>query len=139
MGFNGNLEIKSADIMLKARGLEPGGKVQKFIDSEMIRVMDPLTPRLNGILIKSVTLGTVIGSGNLEYSDPKARYHYYGKLMVSPTTGSSWAMKGEKKILTDKDMVYNGAPQRGPHWFDRAKADNKEDILEGARKVAGVQ
>ncbi|MDF2804516.1 MAG: hypothetical protein K0S61_4421, partial [Anaerocolumna sp.] len=26
-----------------------------------------------------------------------------------------------------------------PHWFDRAKADNKEDILEGARKVAGVQ
>lgn len=137
--FHGKLDIKSTDVILKARGLEQGGKVQKFIDSEMIRVMTPYTPRQNGALINSVTLGTVIGSGRLEYADPKARYHYYGKLMVSPTTGSSYAKRGEKKVLTDKDMNYNGAPQRGPFWFERAKADKKEDILKGARKIAGAE
>lgn len=125
--------------MLKARGMESGGKVQKFIDQESIRYMDPLTPRLNGMLIKSVTLGSVIGSGHLEYASPYAHYHYYGKLMVSPTTGSSWAQKGEKKVLTDKDMIYNGAPQRGPFWFERMKAEHKQDILEGARKIAGAK
>jgi len=138
MGFSGHLDIKSIDVLVKARGLEPGGKVQKYIDSEMIRAMNPLAPRQNGILINSVTLGTVIGSGELNYIDPKARYHYYGKLMVSPTTGSSYAKRGEKKVLTDKDMNYFGAPQRGPFWFERAKADKKDDILNGARKVAGA-
>lgn len=139
MGFNGKLDIKSTDIILKARGLEPSGKVQKFIDNEMIKVMNPLTPRENDVLIDSVILGTVIGSGELVYVDPKARYHYYGKLMVSPTTGSSYAKKGEKKILTDKDMNYNGAPQRGPFWFERGKSEHKADILEGAKKIAGAK
>lgn len=139
MGFNGYLDIKAADIMIRKRGLEPDGKVQKFVDQECIRYMDPLTPRLNGALIKSVTLGTVIGSGELNYSSPYARYHYYGKLMVSPSTGSSWAKAGEKKVLTDKDMSYNGAPQRGPLWFERMKADRKKDILDGARKIAGAK
>ncbi|MFV0344212.1 MAG: minor capsid protein [Anaerocolumna sp.] len=137
--FHGHLEINPTDTLLKARGIEPGGRVQKFVDQESIRYMDPLTPRLNGLLTKSVTLGTVIGSGELEYTSPYARYHYYGKLMVSPTTGSPFASKGEKKVLTDRDMEYNGAPQRGPFWFERMKADHKEDILDGARKVAGAK
>ncbi len=95
--FYGHLDIKSTDALLRARGIEPGGRVQRFVDQESIRYMAPLTPKLNNVLIDSVTLGTVIGSGELVYNDPKARYHYYGKLMVSPTTGSSYAKKGEKK------------------------------------------
>ena len=137
--FYGKLEIKSTDVMLKARGLEPGGRVQKFIDNEMIKVMNPYTPRRNGVLIDSVTQHTVIGSGELEYGTPYDRYDYYGKLMVSPTTGSAWAKKGEKKVLTDKDIEFFGAPQRGPFWFERAKADKKDDILQGARKVASAE
>ncbi len=139
MGFNGHLEIKSTDIMLKARGLEPGGKVQKFINSEVIRLMVPYTPRQNNILIDSATLGTVIGSGEINQDTPYSRYHYYGKLMVSPTTGSSWARKGEKKVLTNIDLKYNCAPMRGPFWFERMKADKKQDILDGTRKLAGAK
>ncbi|QHQ61388.1 hypothetical protein Ana3638_11900 [Anaerocolumna sedimenticola] len=125
--------------MLKARGLEPGGKVQKFIDSEVIRFMVPYTPRQNNILIDSATLGTVIGSGEINQNTPYSRYHYYGKLMVSPATGSAWAKKGEKKVLTNIDLKYNGAPMRGPFWFERMKADKKKDILDGARKLAGAK
>lgn len=52
-------------------------KAQEFVDSECLRYMNPLTPRRTGLLIKSATLGTVIGSGNIEYLAPYARRQYY--------------------------------------------------------------
>ena len=42
-----------------------------------LRYMNPLTPRRTGFLIKSGTLGTVIGSGSIEYLAPYARRQYY--------------------------------------------------------------
>ncbi len=50
---------------------------QEFVDSECLRYMDPHTPRRTGMLVKSGTLGTVIGSGNIEYPAPYARRQYY--------------------------------------------------------------
>ena len=50
---------------------------QSYIDSECIRRMAPETPRLTGVLIKSATLGTVIGSGEIHQIAPYARRQYY--------------------------------------------------------------
>lgn len=50
---------------------------QEFVDSECIRYMNKLTPRLTGAMVKSATLGTVIGSGQIEYLSPYARRQYY--------------------------------------------------------------
>lgn len=52
-------------------------RAQEFVDSECIRYMNPLTPRLTGVMVKSVSLGTVIGSGHLEYLVPYDRRQYY--------------------------------------------------------------
>lgn len=112
-------------------------EAQKFVDSECIRLMNPYTPKLSDALIKSATLGTKIGSGHIEQTAPYARYQYYGKLMVSRTTGSAWAKQGESKVLTDKDLTYSTAknPQAGKMWFERMKSDKKEQILRGAKKI----
>lgn len=141
MQFNGHLEMKATDIMMKDRGLLPMGNVQKFIDQEAIRQMAPYTPYRQGILEKSATLGTKIGSGEINQISPGARMLYYGKLMVSAITGSAWASMGERKILTDKDLQYDTTrhPLAGKMWFERMKADKKDEILEGARKVAGAK
>lgn len=141
MQFNGRLEIKSTDILLRDRGLQDMGPVQKYIDSECIRLMAPYTPYRQGILEKSATLGTKIGSGEINQISPYARFQYYGKVMVSSITGSPWASKGEKKILTDRDLQYDTSihPLAGKMWFERMKADKKDQILEGARKVAGAK
>lgn len=141
MQFNGHLEMKATDILKKSRGLEPMGRVQKFIDQETIRLMAPYTPYRAGILEKSATLGTKIGSGEINQVSPYARFQYYGKVMVSSITGSPWARHGEKKILTDRDLVHDKSihPMAGPFWFERMKADKKDEILEGARKVAGAK
>lgn len=101
--------------------------------------MAPYTPALNNVMYKSATLGTVIGSGRIRYTSPYARYQYYGKLMVSSVTGSPYAKRGEKKVLTDKDLKYSKLRHQraGKLWFERMKADHKDEILEGARKIAG--
>lgn len=141
MQFNGHLEMKATDILMKKRGILPMGRVQKFIDQECIRLMAPYTPRKSGLLEKAATLGTKIGSGEINQISPYARFQYYGKVMVSSITGSPWASKGEKKILTDRDLQYDTSihPLAGKMWFERMKADKKDQILEGARKVAGAK
>ncbi len=73
MGFT----IKPTEQLLRERGLQKGGKVQKFIDSECIRHMDKYTPFQTGFLKRSVILGSVIGSGILRYIASYSRSVYY--------------------------------------------------------------
>lgn len=133
--------IKPNNQLKNERGICSMGKAQKFVDSECIRLMKPYTPMLMGVLEKSATLGTKIGSGKIQQIAPYARYQYYGKLMVSSVTGSSYASKGEKKVLTDKDLVHQKSkhPQAGSFWFERMKADHKAKILASARKITGAK
>ena len=111
--------IKSTEQLLRERGIEKGGKVQKFIDSEVIRCMDPFTPFRNGFLKKSATLGTVIGSGLIKYVAPYARRNYYEN-----------AGRGTEGIQ-------NGG-RRGRKWFERTKPVYLSSILDGAAKLAGA-
>ena len=97
------------------------GIVQKFIDSEVLRLSKPMVPLQSSMLIKSGTLGTDVGSGKVEYNAPYARYQYYGKLMVGRAP----------KRLTTTDLTYHGA-NRGAKWFERMKSLHKQSILEGA-------
>ena len=117
---------------------ESFSEIQKFIDSKCIRLMVPYTPMRNRALYKAATLGTKIGSGEIHYIIPHARYQYYGKLMVSSITGSAFAARGESKVLTEKDLVYNKArhPLAQRLWFETMKHNHKEQILRGAAAIA---
>lgn len=139
-----NLNIEKT---LENHNLEDGGKVQQFIDSECIRLMDDYTPDRNGMLKNSIRLNTKIGSGLLTQATPYARYQYYGVLYVDPVYGKGafysddygfWSRKGVAKIPSGRELNYSQAksPLAGKLWFERMKADKKEQILEGARKVA---
>jgi hypothetical protein len=87
-------------------------KAQKFVDSEVLRLDEPLMPLRTGFLIKSGQLGTIIGSGEVDYLAPYSAFQYYGTSLTRP---------------------YDS--QRGGKWFERMKAANKETILGGARKL----
>lgn len=134
---NGNAQLKWND-GFGTEWTDRFGTVQKFIDSESVRLMRPYTPFMSSMLIKSATLGTKIGTGEINQNAPYARYQYYGKLMVSSKTGSAYANQGESKVLTDKDLVHNKTrnPKAGPFWFEKMKADHKDAILRGAERVA---
>ena len=117
------VHFKTKDGEVKARVTwEPGFKpdkqqefssAQSFVDSECLRYCNPLTPRLTGALIKSGTLGTVIGSGSIEYLAPYARRQYY------------------------ENPGGKNDPRRGKLWFERMKLERKETIRKGAAKIIG--
>lgn len=129
-------EIKPAQRILRNHGLQEGGPVQKLVDSECMRYMSDYMPRRQaGELEHMMVAATTIGSGEIDTPGPFAHYLYEGILYVSPTTGSAWAKKNEIKVPTGKELTYNGAPMRGKKWFERMKADHKEDIIQSARKA----
>lgn len=134
-----------ADIIAK-RGLQKRGAVQKFIDSEVIRQCEPYVPFDEGVLTASAWTATDIGSGLVVYDTPYAHYQYYGEVYgpnIPMTIGGELTFrspKGQPKYPTGRKLQYSTEvhPLAGSHWFDRMIADHKEDIINGARKVAGV-
>ncbi len=102
--------------VIKKRGIEKNGRVQQFIDSEVLRRCQPYVPMDRGELIRSGIDKTVIGSGKVKYRTPYARRWYY------------------------REAQFQGAPKRGTYWFERMKQEGgKEAILSGARKMAGAK
>ena len=39
------------------------------------------------------------------------------------------------KAVINKDLTFYGAPLRGAHWFDRMKALEGQEIVQGAQKL----
>lgn len=85
---------------------------QMFVDSEVLRYCDPLTPKQTGNLINSGKAGTTIGSGEINYLAVYAAKQYYDTAETRP---------------------YD--PNRGAKWFERMKTAHKKAILEGANRV----
>lgn len=112
--------------------------VQKYVDSECIRLMAQYTPMKNGMLQHNAIMSIRIGSGKITYTSPYARYQYYGKLMVSGVTGSAWARYGESKVLTGTDLTYSKRHHSKAQklWFETMKTARKEQILRGAVAIS---
>lgn len=70
------------------------------------------------------------------FPGPYGRFQYGGKVMVDPVTGSPWARKDAKKVLTDRPLKYSN-PQATDHWFDTAKAQHGEYWIAGVKERAG--
>ena len=128
--------ISTAETIKRNHGLQPEGPVQKLVDSEAMRYMSDYMPRRQaGELEHMMVMATVIGFGQIDIPGPYAHYLHEGILYVSPTTGSAWAKKNEIKVPTDRELAYAGAPMRGKKFFDRMKADHKDDILQAAQAM----
>ena len=143
--FNGTLNIKWSKNFAHTTNTQ-FQNAQRFVDSECIRLMKPYTPFRNGILEKSVTLGTVIGSGRLVYLHLGARYLYYGMvygpnipMLENGELIGFFSPKGQPKHPTGAELVYDTTkhPLAGKLWFERMKADHQEEIRIGAEKRAG--
>lgn len=108
-----SLAISPKKIMAE-HGLDTGGRVQEFIDSECLRLCDAKIPKDTGALIQSGIVNTNVGSGEVKWSTPYARRLYY-----------------------HPEYNFNESPERGAYWFERMKQQHKDKILKGAAKIAG--
>lgn len=88
-------------------------------------------------LTESLDIRTKVDGGYIIYPGPQSRMLYYGKLMVDPNTGSSYAPKGGTKVVTDRDLVFTKSvhPQAQSHWLEVSKAQNLDKLLRIAEKA----
>lgn len=139
--MNVQVHIDDAGKMLRKRGLEPNGRVQKIFTMECARAMDPYVPFRQGILKNT----RIIGIDSVTYNTPYARNMYYGKVMVDPKTGAAgfltaegWRSRsGVRKVVSNREYQYHGAPMRGKLWDKRMWADKKTVIIDNVAKAAG--
>ena len=100
--------------------------VKKYALTSYYRRMYRRIPFESGILADNVS----IEEDGIHFKSPQAHYLYNGILMVSPTTGSSWAKKGERKIPTNKRLKYSKEqhPLACAEW-GKVTADLEGDII----------
>lgn len=108
-------------------------KADHIVAIQAAKDTSPYVPMLTG----SLNVRTQVEGGNIIYPGPYARFLYYGKLMVDPNTGSSYAPKGGTKVVTDKNLVFTTAfhPQAQAFWFEASKAQNLDKWIRVADKA----
>lgn len=111
-------DMKPIDQILRERGVNDYGRVQKYIDRECINRMAKYTPMDTRALIDSATKMSKIGSGEIRQ-------------------GGSLAPYGRKWYYTQ--AKFTGAPIRGTRWFERMVNANRNIILKGAMREAGIK
>ena len=118
------------------------GEAQWLLDNMVMTSMEPYMPKRTGTFINvtKAMSASIAGSGTVVAAAPPfGRFLYEGKVMVDPETNSPWARKGAKKVVTDKDLVYDESanPDVTSHWFETAKKNHLDEWLKDVKKTAG--
>lgn len=112
---------------------------QWWLDNQVMTDMVPYMPMQTGTLINITRAmsAAIAGTGQvIAAAPPYGRFLYMGKVMVDEQTGSPWARKGAKKVVTDRDLTYSN-PRATPRWFDTAKKNHGKAWVDGVKKRAG--
>ena len=114
-------------------------RAQYYLDSQIMTDMVPYMPHRDGNFVNVTRLqsAALAGSGKVvAAAPPMGRFLYEGKVMVDPVTGSPWARKGAKKVVTERPLTYSN-PKATPHWFDTAKDAHGKAWVKGVKRIAG--
>lgn len=118
------------------------GKAQYELDSIIMTDMVPYMPMQTGqfINVTRAMSAAIAGFGKVVAAAPPfGRFLYEGKVMVGELSGSPWAQKGERKVVTSRELQYStGAnPKAQAHWFDASKAENVKKWVKKTKQIAG--
>lgn len=124
---------------------------QYELDSMVMTDMEPYMPMVTGNFIARTKAesAAMAGSGYVcAAAAPYGRFLYEGKTMVSPSTGSTYAKLGEKKVPVSQyngktrakqELSYNRSahPKVHAYWFDLAKRDHGKEWIRKTKEIAG--
>lgn len=135
---NGDIQIK----LSMSRFDKQFRQAQYQLDGNVMNSMVPFMPFENGDFIKVTRAASaaIQGSGEVYAAfGPQGRFLYEGKLMLGEESGSAYAKKGEKKIVTDTPLRYTKThnPAATDHWFDAAKKKDGKEWIKRVKKTAG--
>ena len=114
-------------------------EAQFWLDGQVMTDMVPYMPHRDGAFVNLTRMRSAAlqGTGKVVAgAPPQGRFLYEGKVMVDPVTGSPWARKGAKKVVTERPLTYSN-PKATPHWFDTAKDAHGKAWVKGVKRIAG--
>lgn len=111
MAMTFKVELDQAKIF-QSLGIEEQGRVQKYIDNEVLRLCSPYIPHESGTLDTSGKKNTTLGSGLVMWSTPYARRWFY------------------------EPAKFQGAPMRGNYWGPRMLNNGgREQLQQGIARI----
>lgn len=117
-------------------------KAQYQLDGSVMNSMVPFMPMVTGsfVNVTRAASAAIQGSGKVYAAyGPSGRFLYEGKVMIGEESGSSWARKGERKVVTDRPLQYTKTnhPNVTDHWFDAARKKDLEKWVKEVKETAG--
>lgn len=128
------IKTKSLQTIYKSLGLEDRGRVQQFLGKTVADNLKKYVSLDSGT--QSDLTNPINGGKQVIINVPYARFQAGGKVMVGVYSHSPWARLGERKVVTNKNLTYQGGGLRGAHPFERMKADKRDSILFQVAKEA---
>lgn len=129
------IKTKPLQTIYKRLGLEEKGRVQQYLGNTVANNLKKYVSFNSGTQEKLTK--SIEGGKKVEIGVPYAQFQAGGKVMIGAKSKKAWAKKGEKKIVTSKNLKYhNGDRLRGAHPFERMKADKRDSILLQTAKFA---
>lgn len=126
--------VETSGLNAIAENLKEGcSRAEHIVAVQVRKDTSPYVPFLTGSLDER----TRVDGNTVIYPGPYARFLYYGKVMIDPETGSTYAPKGGTKVLTDKNLVMHKEhhSQAQSHWFEASKAENLDKWIRVADKA----
>lgn len=128
------LKVKPLQTIYKNLGLEDRGKVQQFLGKTVADNLKKYVSFNSGV--QSESTYPINGGKQVIINVSYARFQTGGKVMIGIYSHSPWAKLGERKVVTNRNLTYQGGALRGAHPFERMKADKRDSILFQVAKEA---
>lgn len=117
-------------------GIEPNGRVQRYLQNQCYRYMDKYVPRQDGNLRKNVDLSN---PEFIVYDSPYAHYMYEGKVMApsypikkNGVVVGFYSPKGRKHYTGEK--IKYKTPGTGDHWDEKMRNNDMTKLVESVQK-----
>ena len=120
MRLDVKVKINDTKKIIKDHGLDENGRVTEFLRDDVYRLYEPYVPRENGNLYRQVAFPN---NYSIKHISPYSHYHYKGKKAIGTSRP-----KGVKRVISNEDMKYQGAPKRGPEWDKRMMNDRGREV-----------
>lgn len=125
------VKMNSASQIIRAKGLDKNGDVQKFLINDVNKRITRYIPASSATRVLATKLKFIKSPTEIEIVAPYAKYQYYGKVMVGPLP----------KVATDKDLNYTKTfnQQAGPYWDRALMASEGAAITEDVQRYIGMK
>lgn len=117
-------------------------KAQFMLDTQIMNDMKPYMPLVTGDFIQRTAAESMAIAGTgvvVAGAAPYGRFLYEGKVMVGVGSGSAYAKRGEKKVVTNKPLDFDKSahPKAVAKWFEAAKDNHGKSWLRLVNRIVG--